>query len=140
MNYMNSMISVNHDTIPEPLRLCPQWVCWEPRKRPDGRIAKVPRQSDGRAASVTDPRTWSDFETCVLNTGCGVGFVLTPEAGFVAIDLDHVRSPATGKIEAWAADIIRTFETYTEVSPSGTGLHLWLRGTLPPGRRRKERL
>jgi putative DNA primase/helicase len=125
--------------IPDVLRQCPQWVCWQARRRPDGKLAKVPCQPDGTCASVTDPRTWSDFDACT-NTGCGVGFVLTPEAGFVAIDLDHVRSPATGKIEAWAADIIQTFDTYTEISPSGTGLHLWLRGTLPPGGRRKERL
>jgi putative DNA primase/helicase len=76
----------------------------------------------------------------VINTGWGVGFVLTPEAGFVAIDLDHVRNATTGKIEPWAEEIVQTFDTYTEISPSGTGLHLWLRGTLPPGGRRKERL
>jgi putative DNA primase/helicase len=123
--------------IPEALRECPQWVCWQLKRRPDGKLAKVPCQPDGTCASVTDPRTWSDFRTCIQNTGWGVGFVLTPEAGFVAIDLDHVRSRATGKIEAWAEEIVQTFDTYTEVSPSGTGLHLWLRGTLPPGGRRR---
>jgi putative DNA primase/helicase len=67
-----------------------------------------------------------------------VGFVLTLQAGFVAIDLDHVRSASTGKIESWTAEIIQTFDTYTEVSPSGTGLYIWLRGTLPPSGRRKD--
>jgi putative DNA primase/helicase len=54
-----------HDTttIPEALRQCPQWVCWEARQHPDGRIAKVPCQPNGTFASVTDPRTWNDFQT-----------------------------------------------------------------------------
>jgi primase-polymerase (primpol)-like protein len=134
------MKSVEETTIPESLRLCPQWICWQLRRRLDGKLAKVPCQPDGTFASVTDPRTWSDFQTCVQNTVGGIGFVLTSQAGFVAIDLDHVRNATTGKIEPWAEEIVCSFDTYTEVSPSGTGLHIWLRGTLPPGGRRKDRL
>jgi putative DNA primase/helicase len=133
--------SVKQETIaaiPAALRQCPQWVCWRAVRKPDGRIAKVPCQPDGTAASVTDRNTWSDFQTC-LASGRSVGFVLTAEAGFVAIDLDHVRS-RTGVIDPWAADIIKEFKTYAEVSPSGAGLHIWLRGTLPPEGRRKNRL
>jgi hypothetical protein len=74
----NAAINETTTTIPEDLCQCPQWVCWQPRRRPDGRLAKVPVQPDGTCASVTDPRTWSDFEACI-HTGCGVGFVLTPQ-------------------------------------------------------------
>ena len=50
--------------------------------------------------------------------------------GFVFIDLDHVRKADTGEIEPWAQDIIDSLDTYTEISASGTGLHLVCRGTL----------
>jgi hypothetical protein len=50
--------------------------------------------------------------------------------GFVCVDLDHVRDPETGNIEPWALEIVETFNTYTELSKSGKGLHIVGRATL----------
>ena len=71
----------------------------------------------------------------------GIGFVLSPTAGgedrLVGVDLDKCRDPQTGAVEPWAAEIVRTLNTYTEVSPSGRGLRLFLLGRLPAkGRKR----
>jgi putative DNA primase/helicase len=61
----------------------------------------------------------------------GVGFVLTADDPYVAIDLDHCRDPDSGAIGSWAQAVVDHFSTYTEVSPSGTGLRIFLKGQLP---------
>lgn len=53
-----------------------------------------------------------------------VGFVFTRDDPFVGIDLDHCRDPETGKIKPWALEIVAKLNSYSEVSPSGTGLHI----------------
>ena len=67
----------------------------------------------------------------------GVGIVLGDLAG---IDLDKCRHPATGVISADALGIIGEVDSYTEVSPSQTGVHILIKGSLPPGGRRKNGL
>src|SRR5262249_49315725 len=61
----------------------------------------------------------------------GIGHVLTGEE--TGVDLDDCRDPETGAIEPWAREIISDLDTYCEVSPSGTGVKLWLPGPLPDG-------
>jgi primase-polymerase (primpol)-like protein len=69
-----------------------------------------------------------------------VGFVVTATHPFAGVDLDHCRDPETGKVALWAADIIRRLDSYTEVTPSGAGVRIWVRATLPPGGRKKGRI
>jgi hypothetical protein len=68
----------------------------------------------------------------------GIGYVLTDGEWVVGIDLDHCRETETGKIADWALAIITRFNTYTEVSPTGEGVHLWLKAhrTRVKGRRK----
>ena len=61
---------------------------------------------------------------------CGIGFVLTGD-GIVGIDLDDCRDPSNGAIKNWAKEVIDYLPTYSEVSPSGTGVKLFVRGVLP---------
>jgi putative DNA primase/helicase len=56
---------------------------------------------------------------------------------YVGIDLDGCRDPQTGVIEPWALEVVRLLDSYTEVSPSGRGLHIWVRGFLPEGGNRR---
>jgi putative DNA primase/helicase len=63
--------------------------------------------------------------------------MLTKHNKLVGIDLDHARDPDTGVITPEAQAILDRMQTYTEVSPSGTGLHLFCRGQLPPGGRKR---
>jgi len=118
------------------------WVCWRYEAR-GGKPTKVPYAPTWKPASSTDASTWSTFERCfaaaVKERFDGIGFVFSEADPYVGIDLDDcVRQDGT--LEPWADDIVRQFNTYTEVSPSGTGLKLWCRGSLPPGRRRTGKL
>jgi primase-polymerase (primpol)-like protein len=89
-----------------------------------------------------DPGTWGTYEEAlaVAGEGGGVGYVLTPDDPYSVIDLDSCRDPETGEIEPAAAEVVRLLDSYTEISPSGKGLHVWLRGRLPGERRRKGKL
>ncbi|WUX57455.1 bifunctional DNA primase/polymerase [Streptomyces niveus] len=98
---------------------------------------KVPLTVAGMAASSTDPRTWSDYESARKSThGVGTGFVLSDVDDVVCLDLDHCLNTLTGRLAPWAAAIVRDAgATYVEVSPSGDGLHIWGRADVRQGRR-----
>ena len=120
-----------------------QWVCWRTETR-RGKPTKVPYDpKTGRKAGTTAPETWAGYEDAmgaVRERGYdGVGLVFSPEDGLAGVDLDGCRDPQTGEIEPWAREIISELDSYTEISPSGSGVHVILRGTLPPGRNRKGR-
>jgi replicative DNA helicase len=63
----------------------------------------------------------------------GIGYVFSADDPYCGIDLDGCRNPDTGHVESWAQTWIDRFATYTEVSPSGTGVKLWCRGKNPRG-------
>lgn len=130
--------SLNVDAVPVALSGLCQWVCWKLEPRKDGTFTKVPYSArTGRKASSTDSATWADFATAVRASGgySGPGFVLTLAAGIVGVDLDHcVRD---GVIDEWAQVIVDSLASYTELSPSGTGLHIFVYGKLPPGGRKR---
>ena len=52
----------------------------------------------------------------------GVGFEL--KAPYCGIDIDHCINSETGEISKEALDIINIMDSYTEISPSGTGIHI----------------
>lgn len=127
-------------TLPAALVDRDQWVCWRTQER-DGKPTKVPIiPGTTQFASTTDPETWTDFETAreaVLATAVdGLGFVFTADDPLVGIDLDDCRDPDAARPTAWAADLLDTLDSYTEVSPSGTGFHVLVTGDLPGGRNR----
>lgn len=119
-------------SIPDELKNRNQWVCWQYEHRP-GR----PKQSQckrpitartGLAANVNASPTWSSFEAALAkfleprSRLAGIGFVFTDKDPYVGIDLDHCREPRTGALEAWATSILNELGTYSEVSPSETGV------------------
>jgi len=57
-----------------------------------------------------------------------------PDPPLMLVDLDDVRDPETGEVSPVAATIVEELDAYTEVSQSGTGLHLFVRAALPGGR------
>jgi len=121
----------------------PQWVVWKAEKRPgDPKLAKVPYDArTGRKASSTDPASWAALDVAVkarqAGRYSGVGYVFTRDDPFVGIDLDGCRDPKTGEIKPRAEAIMNRFASYTELSPSGTGVHIIVKGALPEGRRKK---
>jgi hypothetical protein len=65
----------------------------------------------------------------------GIGYVFTEDDPYTGIDLDKC-CDSNGNIDQWAQDIIDALNSYTEISPSGTGIHIIVKGTLPQGRNR----
>lgn len=133
------MIRPNFNTIPDELKDVNQWILWKMIQR-DGKEVKLPWSVYDKPASSTDPNTWSSFECAVMRYDerqhAGVGFVFAPGDGFAGVDLDACRHPITGVIAQWAQDWIDRSDSYTEVSPSATGVKIWLRSdmSLPKGR------
>lgn len=90
------------------------------KQMPDEKRTKIPLTKKGTPASTTDPATWFTYDE--VRSHEKVGFVFTKDDHMVAIDLDHVlenRHP----LHSWVDGIVRDCSSYTEVSPSGTGLH-----------------
>lgn len=128
------------DDVPAELRDYEQWLCWRTEVR-EGKETKIPVDpTTGDFASTTDPDTWTSFDDAraPVEDGApdGVGFVFTDDDPFVGVDLDDCRDPETGILSEWADDIIERLDSFTEVSPSGTGVHVLVKGSLPEGRNR----
>ena len=127
------------ENIPEELRGRRQWVCWKLEQR-DGKPTKIPYIAGGVGrASSTDSRTWRPFEEAVqaLESGWydGLGFVFSSGDPYAGVDLDDCRDPETGELEEWAKEIVEDFGGYAEASPSGTGVHIIVRGKAPNKKR-----
>jgi putative DNA primase/helicase len=127
------------ENIPEEMRQRPQWLVWKLEER-DGKLTKVPYIAGGVGkADTTDLMTWRTFEEAVqaLETGRynGVGFVFCSGDHYSGIDLDGCRNSETGELEDWAADIVASFGGYAEVSQSGTGVHIIVKGKAPNTKR-----
>lgn len=125
------------DAIPEELRKRDQWVTWRVEER-DGKPTKVPYGVGGKRASTNDPSTWMTFEDASSKSD-KIGFVFSLDP-YLGADLDKCRNPETGEVKPWALEVVRELNSYTEVSPSGTGLHIIVEANLPPGGNRRGKL
>jgi primase-polymerase (primpol)-like protein len=129
-----------YDNIPEELKRLNQWVCAND-------CSKVPMQATcDRPASSTNPATWASFEDALWAVRNGyydyLGFVFN-DNGIVGIDLDDavdyvtVHDFGSGKTEQYpglsqlASDIHHLCGSYAEVSKSGSGLHIFVKGDIP---------
>jgi putative DNA primase/helicase len=120
------------ENIPDALQKRDQWILWRREDR-DGDATKVPYQPGGSHASTTDPTTWTLFsavqDAYVSGSFAGIGFVFKEDGPFVGVDLDGCVDGAD--ITGGALDLVERLDSYTEGSPSGTGLHVICRGFLP---------
>lgn len=134
---------MNVEMIPQSMKDEKRWICWKEGKIPIN-------ANTGKYAKVNDSSTWSDFETALCcfaieDDVIGIGFVLGD--GFAGIDLDNHPNPTTGEFamsdsefRIWADEVINKMDTYAEWSPSGKGIHIIFKGTLPQGRRRNDKI
>jgi RecA-family ATPase len=117
----------DHYAIRELMSRGKRFVVWK-LEVVNGVEKKVPYSTQGHRASVTNPEHWDTLEACVRACGrmggSGIGFVFTGD-GIAGLDLDGCRDPETGAIAPWAQRIIDDFASYTEVSPSGTGVKIY---------------
>jgi replicative DNA helicase len=126
---------VDHSTIPDVLRLERHWVLWKFEWREDkqdtGTWSKVPYHPAGYRAASTNPDNWSTFETVIATLEQskgkydGIGFVFSDDLPFVGIDLDNCVTRAEDEfhLTPFAARVVERLSTYSEFSPSMTGVH-----------------
>ena len=129
-------LKVLSEGIPDELKERPQWVCWRYVLDPKGRWTKRPYDPrTGRMASHSDLMTWGPLETVYeayeYGGYDGVGFVFCSGDPYSGVDLDGCRDPKSAEVEPWAAKIVRCLDSHTELSPSGEGLHIIVRGKVP---------
>jgi hypothetical protein len=142
---MKPKIEPNFIRIPSDLRYIPRWHLWKLEMRPGAKApTKVPYRSDRRGhAKTDDPTTWSSFVDAYNGFEsdvdvAGVGFVLGDVGDgrtISGLDIDKCIDTKTGRIAPWALEFINKASTYTEVSPSGTGVKLLMWGVKPPDTR-----
>jgi len=127
--------------LPECLRDRPQWVNWKlVKKEGQHKLAKIPIDPQtGRMASVTNSQTWGTFATACdayerNKDLAGIGIVFTPGDDLGGVDFDDCIHD--GECDPEIQAIVDQLDTYTEISPSGAGLHCIVQGVASaPGRR-----
>ncbi len=130
-----------------PLKELRHWVAYQlavDRDNPE-KLKKLPIDPrTGKGAKANDASTWSTFDEALsraienarkqglsvgMNHGVGFEFGVEP-CGFGGIDLDHVICE-DGKLKPFAEEIVKLMDSYTEISPSGKGLHILFRLKMP---------
>ncbi len=141
-------LEVKQRNIPKDLKALNQWMCWKGVYIPNReKWTKVPfNPITGKNASSTDPTTWTDFKTAYLaykknmDQYDGIGFVLTKDDPYAGWDLDDCRDVEAKKPTRWADEIITALNSYSEISPSGTGYRILVKAGLPPKGRKKGKI
>lgn len=137
-------LPVNVDGIPVSLREIPHWIVWRYELNDERRWTKVPYKAWGSGsrskASTKNPSHWSTFKEAVASyrtddlydSACdGIGFVFSAGCGITGIDLDHAVIDDTPN--TYAEGLLNSLPTFAELSPSGTGVHIWLLAAKPEG-------
>lgn len=140
---LNNIISnTNFNSIPQELKKLKQWVAWFPIKSPENdKINKIPIVvGKGYGASSTDEKQWKNYLEAVeyvkkpqiagskqypkTKRTLSIGFVLKENSDLYFLDLDHcMENP-----KRYVADkMINAINSYTEISPSGNGFHIFFR-------------
>lgn len=125
--------------LPAEMRERRQWCVAGPDQKGTFKAPYIPGTTHG--ASVTNPNHWTDFDTAVqaayhAGPHFGVGYVLHKDDPFTIIDLDVKPGVTTEEQMARMWAITQWFNSYTEKSQSGNGLHIVVRGKLGQGCRR----
>jgi putative DNA primase/helicase len=111
-------------------------VAWKAVGDEPDKVPYSPRT--GRRASSTDLLTWGTFEEALeaYENGeyAGLGFVFCSGDPYTGVDLDDCVNE-NGEIAPWALEIVCYLDSYTELSATGTGLHIIVRGDVPNRRK-----
>lgn len=132
--------SYNYSKTMQHLKNVPIWLVWKSEevkspgsdKQLNKRFTKVPYQINGKHASTVDPSTWSTYEEAEAavqeksNNFSGIGFTISKHTPLLCIDLDHCLNEEGQIVRDDFHILVEAADTYTEVSPSGDGLHIIL--------------
>ena len=119
--------------VPDEMKQQKNWVCWSMEER-NGKQTKVPKNpKTGGNASATLSGTWATFADAEKYYAAhpekinGIGYVFTEASGIAGIDIDHCIE--NGKITSdEIRELVDRCGSYVELSPSGTGLHIYVKG------------
>ncbi len=139
--------------VPQSLADRTQWLVWRYERRPGDAPTKKPRKvpyyangtiRQGELGGVADRSQLTIFDHAQRSASIGkydgVGFAFLGDDNLIGIDLDpvivpetgeiieHVIEPRTGNLSERAAGIVRDCASFTQYSPSGTGLHIYVHG------------
>mgnify|MGYP000874301861 CR=1 FL=1 len=136
-------IENNFENIPTELKEKNNWVLWKLEKKAgQEKLAKIPYQVNGMPAKANEPETWSNFQS-VLETYSkggysGIGYEFKESDGIVGIDFDNCVKDEiiSDNVESW----INFFDSYTEYSQSGKGIHIICKGKKPGDKCRKDNI
>ena len=133
------MLTTQYTTLPPSLRARPQWVAWRAvpytTKEGKSKINKIPiNPKTGHEAKANDFTTWgTDHEAIThaqANNLAGVGFVFCEADDYTGIDFDNCLN-AEGQLHPEVEGYLQRLNSYSEVSPSGTGIKIIVRGKFP---------
>jgi putative DNA primase/helicase len=117
--------------IPAVLRQASRWLVWRAKPKGNGKTDKIPCSvATGAPCDEDDPANWASFTDALAywqanrEKFAGLGFALG--GGFAGTDLDGCRDPETGETHPAALEIIRDLNSYSEVSPSRTGIKVFM--------------
>lgn len=140
-------IQANHLNIPDALKQLKAWLVWrvgkiDPARGKFGKVPVYPNSGRNRSGAQGSPEdcaglgTWEQaFAVFQRDTSlAGVGIAMLPEFGLVALDADKCVSQQDGRPSI--ADQARALcgSTYTEISPSGSGVRAFWLGTAQDGK------
>lgn len=130
-------MTYDFNRIPNELKELKQWCLWRYEDVGTKKPTKVPYSKDHRKLSVTNPNDWLTFDYVVgvYNFGGydGIGFVFSKNDPYAFIDLDATENKDEIDVQL---KIFKEFDSYSEKSPSGKGLHIIVKGSIPLGRNR----
>lgn len=133
---MTSGLVPVRDNLPAALLERKQWLLWRfEQKAGEKKPRKVPYYTNGSRrtgaqGSDADRAALVDFDTAMaaLTAGkgkyTGLGFAFLPGDGLIGIDLDGMIDGDAGEVSERGANIISACASYTELSPSGKGVHI----------------
>lgn len=128
-----------YKNIPTELKELKQWVMWRKVEK-GGKTTKIPHQTNRSFASATKKETWNTFDAVceAMNSGnfSGIGFVFTENDPYVGIDIDKCLDVNLAANEM-ASKIAAEMSSYTEISPSKTGLHIIVKSMFDGNGRKK---
>lgn len=136
-NFLPMMTAPNFDAIPQLIKGLRRWLCWRlipaPTKQDPNHKNKPPMTpKNGRLvnADVTNPENWLTYEEALSwykrGECSGIGFVLTnADPKICCVDVDHCINPDGSLNDEAKAVISLCSNSWTEISQSGSGIHVW---------------
>ena len=107
----------------EDVKNMPIWLLWRKQLR-NGKLSKIPFAASGKACGTNDDYKdcWVTYEEAMQamprKKADGVGFTIPK--GMFFLDIDHA-----AQNEALLLDVLGRLQSYTELSVSGDGIHVY---------------